>query len=132
VVLIMTSNLQGDPKEFFRPEFINRLDDIVSFRSLEAADLAPIVALQVDLLRSRLLDRRIGLELSPEATELLATRGYDPLFGARPLKRLIQREVGDRLATAILEGELTDGDTAIINAQDGEFFLEEVPATSDR
>ncbi len=132
VVLIMTSNLPGDPREFFRPEFINRLDDIVSFRALEPGDLAPIVAIQIDLLRSRLVDRRIKLELTPEATELLATRGYDPLFGARPLKRLIQREVGDRLASAILEGELAEGDTATINARDGEFFLEELPAEIER
>ena len=123
VVLIMTSNLQGDPKDFFRPEFINRLDEIVTFRSLSQADLAHIVDIQLDLLRGRLADRRISLEVTDAARATLAEQGYDPVFGARPLKRLIQRELGDKLAVAILEGKVADGDTATIDTIDGVLAL---------
>jgi len=119
VVLIMTSNLQGEPKDFFRPEFINRLDEIVTFRALGPDDLTHIVEIQIDLLRRRLADRRITLEVSHAAQVVLAEQGYDPVFGARPLKRLIQRELGDRLAVSILEGKLSDGDNVMVDAIDG-------------
>ena len=98
VVLIMTSNLQGDPLTVFRPEFVNRVDDIVRFRSLTRDDLAEIVSIQIDRLRDRLAARRITLVVTPAATAQLADEGFDPAFGARPLKRVIQREIGDRLA----------------------------------
>src|SRR4029078_5127232 len=97
VVLIMTSNLPGDPKDFFKPEFINRIDDIVRFRALTEADLARIVEIQIAQLKDRLAARRIPVEVTPAAMALLAAEGYDPSFGARPLKRVIQREVSDRL-----------------------------------
>ncbi|MEJ7583260.1 MAG: AAA family ATPase [Acidimicrobiales bacterium] len=108
-VLIMTSNMPGDPADYFKPEFINRIDDIVRFRSLTEADLTRIVEIQLDSLRARLAGRRITLTVTPEAEALLAKVGFDPTFGARPLKRVIQREVGDRLAVDLLEGRIVDG-----------------------
>ncbi len=110
VVLIMTSNLPGDPGEFFRPEFINRIDDIVRFDPLDFAALAEIVDIQLDQLRSRLAARRITLKIDDAARSMLTERGYDPAFGARPLKRVIQRDIGNALALELLEGRFVDGD----------------------
>lgn len=120
-VLIMTSNLPGDPADFFRPEFINRVDDIVRFRALEESDLAGIVEIQLEHLRGRLADRRINLDVTDAALQKLASDGYDPAFGARPLKRLIQREVGDRLSMSILQGEIAEDSTVTLDVDDGEF-----------
>lgn len=117
VVLIMTSNLPGDPSDFFRPEFINRIDDIVRFRPLSEADLVEIVDIQLQGLAGRLSDRRLQLEVSDEAKQLMAAQGYEPAFGARPLKRLIQRAVGDPLAIAILEGRYQEGDTVTVGVE---------------
>ena len=117
VVLIMTSNLPGEPKDVFKPEFINRIDDIVRFRSLTADDLGAIVEIQLQRLRERLAARRISLEVTPAAMALVAQVGYDPAFGARPLKRVIQREIGDRLATAILDGTIAEGDQVTVDAE---------------
>jgi ATP-dependent Clp protease ATP-binding subunit ClpB len=122
-VLIMTSNLRQDPNEFFKPEFVNRIDEIVKFRPLERADLTQIVQIQLRQLRKRLEDRRLSLELTPAAEELLGDHGYDPSFGARPLKRVIQREIGDPLALALLEGRYAEGDTVHLDAKDGELVL---------
>ena len=122
-VLIMTSNLPGDPADFFRPEFINRVDEIVRFRSLEETDLERIVDIQLALLQERLTERRITLDVTEAAKAKLAHDGYDAAFGARPLKRLIQKQVGDRLAMAILEGTLGDGDTVVLDVVDSEFAL---------
>ena len=119
----MTSNLQGDPKDFFRPEFVNRLDDIVTFRSLTEGDLTHIVDIQLDALRRRLADRRITLTVDDDAKALLAAQGYDPLYGARPLKRLIQRELGDRLAMSILEGKVAEGDTVAVTTENGAIVI---------
>ncbi len=113
VVLVMTSNLPGDPKDFFRPEFINRIDDMVRFRELTEEDLRKIVDIQLDLFRKRLLDRRISLEVTDDALAWLAKEGYDPAFGARPLKRVVQREVADKLAIQLLDG--TFGEDAIVH-----------------
>ncbi|MGQ0615818.1 MAG: ATP-dependent Clp protease ATP-binding subunit [Acidimicrobiia bacterium] len=118
VVVIMTSNLPGDPRDFFKPEFVNRVDDIIRFRSLTEDDFGRIVEIQLDHLRARLRDRRITLDVTSAATALVARQGYEPAFGARPLKRVIQREIGDRLARAILEGTLTDGQTVVVDADD--------------
>jgi ATP-dependent Clp protease ATP-binding subunit ClpB len=115
VVLIMTSNLPGEPADFFRPEFINRIDDIVRFDALDRAALDRIVDIQLAHLRKRLGDRRIGLEVTDAAKALLTERGYDPTFGARPLKRVIQRELGDRLALALLQGDYGEGDTVTVD-----------------
>ncbi len=121
VVLIMTSNLAGDPQDFFRPEFINRVDDIVRFAQLTEDDLVSIVDIQLAALAKRLVDRRITLEVSDEAKRLLAKRGYDPAFGARPLKRVIQNEVADELATMILDRKLDDGAKVRVEVEVDEF-----------
>jgi ATP-dependent Clp protease ATP-binding subunit ClpB len=123
-VLIMTSNLPGDPLGFFKPEFINRVDEIIRFRALTEADLGRIVEIQLRHVAERLAARRITLEVTEAATRLLATEGYDPAFGARPLKRVIQREIGDRVATTILEGKVGEGDTVVVDALDGAFVLQ--------
>ncbi len=117
VVLIMTSNLPGEPGDFFRPEFVNRIDDIVRFRPLTEADLVSIVDIQLAGLDTRLAERRLSLVVTDEAKEALAARGFDPAFGARPLKRLIQREIGDRLALAVLEGRYLEGDTVTVDIE---------------
>jgi ATP-dependent Clp protease ATP-binding subunit ClpB len=117
-VLIMTSNLPGDPAAFFKPEFINRIDDIVRFRPLTEDDLAVIVGIQLGRLRTRLAERRLSLEVTEEAEKVLAHRGYDPDFGARPLRRVIQREVEDQLALAILDGQYPEGSTVVVDVKD--------------
>ena len=109
VVLIMTSNLPIDPKDYFKPEFVNRIDDIVRFTALELPDLERIVDIQLDGLSRRLGERRLELDVSPAARVRIAELGYDPAFGARPLKRVIQRELGDRIALAVLEGTFPEG-----------------------
>lgn len=139
VILILTSNLGSpiliDPvlspdekreqvmglvRQAFRPEFLNRLDDIVMFSALSEDDLAQIVELSVDQLHDRLRDRRLTLAVTPDARAWLAERGYDPMFGARPLRRLIQSEVQNKLATALLSGNVKDGDTVRVDvAADG-------------
>ena len=119
VVLVMTSNLQGDPSSFFKPEFINRVDDIIRFRSLTEADLTHIVTIQLAHLRKRMADRRLSLTVTDAALAQLAHDGYDPSFGARPLKRVIQREIGDTAAMLILEGKAVEGDTITVDSVDG-------------
>jgi ATP-dependent Clp protease ATP-binding subunit ClpB len=119
VVFIMTSNLPGDPLEFFRPEFINRLDDIIRFRPLSEDDLAIIVGIQLGRLRQRLAQRRLVLDLTPAAAHALAAEGFDPAYGARPLKRVIQRRLEDPLALAVLQGVYKEGDTITVDAVDG-------------
>jgi ATP-dependent Clp protease ATP-binding subunit ClpB len=126
-VLIMTSNLPGDPLQFFKPEFINRIDDIIRFRSLTEDDLERIVGIQLKRLTDRLAERRITLEVTEAARAELARIGYDPDFGARPLRRVIQREIGDRAAVLILEGSIPDGGLLRVDvapALDGDDALE--------
>ena len=128
-VLVMTSNIgsqhiidlgaeeQGEMRRritdalrtHFKPEFLNRIDDVVIFEALGQEQIGSILEIQLDQLRGRLDERRISLELSDAAIAFLATRGYDPQYGARPLKRLIQREVQDPLAMRILEGDFPEG-----------------------
>jgi len=122
-VLIMTSNLQGDPRSFFKPEFVNRIDDIVRFRELTEDDLARIVEIQLKGLRSRLAAKRVDLEVTDAAVAALAHQGYDPAFGARPLKRVIQRQLADELAMSLLEGKVAEGDTVTVDAVDGDLVL---------
>jgi len=124
VVLIMTSNLPGDPLEFFRPEFINRVDDIVRFRSLTQDDLGAIVDIQLQHLITRMAERRITLAVTPEARLLLSEKGYDPSYGARPLKRLIQREISDKAAIFILEGKAVEDSTVLVTANNGELDVQ--------
>jgi ATP-dependent Clp protease ATP-binding subunit ClpB len=122
-VLIMTSNLPGDPRDFFKPEFINRVDDIVHFRQLTQHDLDAIVDIQLRHLSNRLAERRVNLEITDAAKRLLVERGYDPAYGARPLKRVIQRDIADPLAMKLLEGEIVDGGEARVDAVDGAIVI---------
>jgi ATP-dependent Clp protease ATP-binding subunit ClpB len=133
-ILILTSNLGStfivDPtmspderreavlaavRTAFKPEFLNRLDEVVVFDALSQDDLAHIVDLQVELLRRRLADRRLGLDVTPAARDWLAGTGFDPVYGARPLRRLVQSSIGDPLARALLAGEIRDGDTVVVD-----------------
>ena len=122
-IVIMTSNAT-DLEATFRPEFLNRIDEIVHFQRLDRDQLGEIVRLQVEGLRRRLAERGIALELSDAATELLIEHGYDPAYGARPLKRAIQRELENPLAIKVLSGELGDGAVVRAGALDGELVLE--------
>ena len=125
-VLIMTSNLRSTEqmREFFRPEFLNRIDETVEFEPLTKEQLAEIVELQLERLRTRLAERGIELELTDEAKQLLADAGWDPAYGARPLKRAIQRMVENALALRLLEGVFGDGDLVRADARDGELVFE--------
>jgi ATP-dependent Clp protease ATP-binding subunit ClpB len=123
VVLIMTSNIPGGRagvEAHFRPEFVNRLDDIVEFAPLSREQLGDIVGIQVERLVGRVRERDIEIELTDAAKVLLGNLGYDPTYGARPLKRVIQKKLVDRLALAILQNEFTAGDTVRVDAADGE------------
>ena len=129
-VLIMTSNLRSvdEMRAVFRPEFLNRIDEIVEFHPLSREQLAEIVELQLARLRARLAERGIELELTDAAKEALAEAGWDPTYGARPLKRAIQRLVENPLALRLLEGEFADGDSMRVDARDGELVFERVEA----
>ncbi|MGY1750329.1 ATP-dependent Clp protease ATP-binding subunit [Modestobacter sp. SYSU DS0511] len=119
-VLIMTSNLPGDPADFFKPEFVNRIDEIVRFRPLTEADIEQVLDIQVRGLEARLAERKLALHLSEEARHWLARRGYDPDYGARPLKRLLQHAIVDPLALELLSGVYREGDTVQVEvAGDG-------------
>ncbi len=110
-------------RQTFKPEFVNRLDDIVVFESLSMEDLGQIVELLVDRLERRLVERRLELAVTPDARSWLAERGYDPIYGARPLRRLMQTEIDDRLATALLSGKVRDGDTVLVDLDPDEDAL---------
>jgi ATP-dependent Clp protease ATP-binding subunit ClpB len=148
-IIIMTSNigsqyildLAGDDSRYdemhhrvmeamrssFRPEFLNRIDEIIIFHSLQKQELRHIVLLQLDRLRERLQDRKISLKLADAALDFLAEVGYDPVFGARPLKRAIQRELETQIAKAILRGEFNDGDTIFVDVQNERLAFSRLP-----
>jgi ATP-dependent Clp protease ATP-binding subunit ClpB len=133
-VVIMTSNIRSsnELRDRFRPEFLNRIDEVVTFEPLTREQLADIVELQLARLRERLAERKIELELTDAAKELLAEEGWDPAYGARPLKRAIQRQLENPLARELLERRFTEGDTVRVDVQDGELVFEraesEMPA----
>ncbi|TML77510.1 MAG: ATP-dependent chaperone ClpB [Actinobacteria bacterium] len=129
-VLIMTSNVRSVDalRDVFRPEFLNRIDEVIEFRPLSKEQIAEIVELQLARLRERLAERRIELELTDAAKDALAEAGWDPAFGARPLKRAIQRLLENPLALRLLEGDFADGDTIRVDAEDGEIRFEKVGA----
>jgi ATP-dependent Clp protease ATP-binding subunit ClpB len=112
-----------DVRGYFRPEFINRIDEIVVFEPLDRDQLRDIVHIQLGALRRRLSERGIALETTDGAIDRLADRGYDAAFGARPLKRLIQREIGDPLAMKLLAGEVRDGTTVKVDVVDGDLVI---------
>ncbi|WP_432544390.1 ATP-dependent chaperone ClpB [Kineococcus sp. SYSU DK002] len=149
VILVLTSNLGSqflvDPelsqatkhdavmtavRANFKPEFLNRLDDVVVFDPLSTQELSRIVEIQVQRMADRLADRRLTLDVTDAAKDWLAISGYDPAYGARPLRRLVQREIGDRLARAILGGEVRDGDTVEVDVARGSFDLDD-PASAE-
>jgi ATP-dependent Clp protease ATP-binding subunit ClpB len=107
----------------FRPEFLNRVDEIVLFKPLTLQEIEQIVGLQFAGIRARLSDRRLTLEVTEAATALIAQEGYDPVYGARPLRRFIQREVETRIARALLGGDILDGATVVVDAQDDELVV---------
>ena len=125
-VVIMTSNIRSanELRDRFRPEFLNRIDEVVTFEALTREQLADIVELQLARLRERLAERRIDLELTDAAKELLAEEGWDPAYGARPLKRAIQRLLENPLARELLERRFVEGDTVRVDVQDGELVFE--------
>jgi ATP-dependent Clp protease ATP-binding subunit ClpB len=138
-VLIMTSNLRvgdasGSPAvrdaelrtsllEHFKPEFINRLDDIVRFESLTREQISEIVDLQVARVIERVGERGVQVTLTNKARELIGNLGYDPTYGARPLRRVIQKQLTDRLALALLAGEIRPGDSVTVDTREGELAL---------
>ena len=115
--------VMGDLRDHFRPEFLNRVDEIVLFKPLTLEEIERIVELQIADVRRRLEDRRLALELTEDARVLIARLGYDPVYGARPLRRFIQREVETRIARALLSGEIRDGATIRLTAEDGEVLV---------
>jgi len=129
-VIIMTSNIRstGAMREYFRPEFLNRIDEIVEFKPLTRLELEEIVEFQLRRLKVRVAERGLSLDLTAEAKELLASAGWDPQYGARPLKRAIQRLVENPLALRLLEGEFAEGDTIRVEARDGELVFGKVAA----
>jgi ATP-dependent Clp protease ATP-binding subunit ClpB len=133
-VIIMTSNIRSADamRDHFRPEFLNRIDEIVVFSPLSREQLGEIVELQLERLRARLAERRLGLELSDAAKEVVTEAGWDPTYGARPLKRAIQRLIENPLALRLLEGDFGDGDTVRVDAQNGElvFVRAEAPTAA--
>nr|MDA8080041.1 AAA family ATPase [Actinomycetota bacterium] len=135
VIIIMTSNLVGELTSFFRPEFINRIDEIVRFINLTTDDLLQIVDIQLEQLQKRLSSHHIKIIVEPQAKEWLARNGYDSAYGARPLKRLIQKALADKLALGLLEGRFTPHDTIVVSEKDGELVLRsenESEATSSK
>jgi ATP-dependent Clp protease ATP-binding subunit ClpB len=145
-VIVMTSNLgsqmiqqmagddyqviklavMAEVKSYFRPEFLNRIDEVVTFEALTREQLADIVELQLARLRERLAERKIELELTDAVRELLAEEGWDPAYGARPLKRAIQRLLENPLARELLERRFVEGDTVRVDVADGELVFERV------
>jgi len=111
----VTEALRGQ----FRPEFLNRIDEIVIFNSLDLAEIKAIVDIQLDRLRAMLRDRKMDVELSDAAKDMVAREGFDPVYGARPLKRTLQREIQNPLAVRILEDEFKEGDTVVVGVKDG-------------
>ena len=118
------TRLRNELLQYFKPEFINRLDDIVRFHPLTREQISEIVGLQVARVIERLQERGVQLTLTDAAHELLANMGYDPTYGARPLRRVIQKQLTDRLALALLRGDVREGDSVTVDAADGELVLE--------
>jgi ATP-dependent Clp protease ATP-binding subunit ClpB len=129
-VVIMTSNLRTPEamREVFRPEFLNRIDEVVQFEPLTREQLSEIVELQLERLRDRLAERGLGLELTDTATEHVAEAGWDPTYGARPLKRALQRLIENPLALRLLEAEFAEGDTVRVDVRGGELVFAKAPA----
>jgi len=115
--------VQALVRQAFKPEFVNRLDEILLFNRLSRAHMTDIVEIQLGRLRKLLADRKIDIEFDSKALQWLANRGYDPVYGARPLKRVIQRSLQNPLATLILEGKIKDGETVKVSVENGELVV---------
>jgi ATP-dependent Clp protease ATP-binding subunit ClpB len=123
------SLVMAELREYFRPEFLNRVDETVVFRPLETEQLTKIVEIQLERLRARLTERRISLSVTPAALRYLGERGYDPVYGARPLKRLIQQEIETPMARQLVKGDMRDGDTATVDLKDRHIVI--VPTVTE-
>jgi ATP-dependent Clp protease ATP-binding subunit ClpB len=118
------TRIRNELLQYFKPEFINRLDDIVRFHALTREQISQIVELQVARVIERVAERGVHITLTDNARELIANMGYDPNYGARPLRRVIQKQLTDRLALAMLQGDLREGDSVTVDAVDGALVLE--------
>jgi ATP-dependent Clp protease ATP-binding subunit ClpB len=133
-VVIMTSNVAGGidgVRATFKPEFVNRLDEIVEFQQLSREEIGQIVELQVAKLVARVRDKGVDVELTDDARTLLGNLGYDPTYGARPLKRVIQKRLVDRLALRLLDGEFAPGDRVLVDAADGDLTFVKAPLAAE-
>ena len=115
----MKSKIMDVLRSEFRPEFLNRIDEIVIFKPLTRDELGEIVEIQLHRVSDRLIDRDISLQITPAAKSLIARLGYDPVYGARPLKRVIQKQILDPLSVKLIGGEVTEGEAVIIDERDG-------------
>jgi ATP-dependent Clp protease ATP-binding subunit ClpB len=131
-VIVMTSNIRSADalREFFRPEFLNRVDEVVEFHALSRDQIGEIVDLQLRRLRDRLAERGLSIELTDAAKEAVAEAGWDPTYGARPLKRALQRLVENPLALRLLEGDFEDGDAVRVDARDGGLVFTKAPSVA--
>jgi ATP-dependent Clp protease ATP-binding subunit ClpB len=131
---VARDRVMADLRGHFRPEFLNRIDEIVLFKPLTLAEIERIVDLQMASVHRRLADRRITIEMTEPARVLIAREGYDPVYGARPLRRFIQREVETRIARALIAGDIQDGSTVVVDAEGDELVLrwETTGTTADR
>src|SRR4051812_10932586 len=133
-VLIMTSNIPGGIDGVhaqFKPEFVNRLDEIVEFHSLTREEISEIVEMQVARVAGRVAEKGITIELTDDAKTLIGNLGYDPAYGARPLKRVLQKELVDKLALALLKNEFAPGDRVRVDARDGALAFEKALAAAE-
>jgi ATP-dependent Clp protease ATP-binding subunit ClpC len=119
----MKEKVMDEVKRFFRPEFLNRIDATVVFHQLDETEILAIVDLMMDQVKKELDEKKIGLEMTEEAKKHLAEKGFDPVFGARPLRRLIQNEVEDSLSDEVLGGNLNDGDVALVDLEDDKIVI---------
>ena len=119
----MEKEIMAELKRHFRPEFLNRVDDVIIFQSLDEEDLSRIVDIQLEKLKKRLAQQQLTLDVDSAAKKLLASEGYDPQFGARPLKRAVQEHILNPLSMRLLEGEFKPGDRIKVSAQDGELVF---------
>jgi ATP-dependent Clp protease ATP-binding subunit ClpC len=122
----MKERVTGELKKIFRPEFLNRVDEVIVFRKLTREEIADIVQLMMARVEEQLKDREIGLALTPAAKELLVDVGFDPTMGARPLRRAIQRHVEDLLAEEVLSGKFPRGSTVLLDREDDRLYIQEV------
>jgi ATP-dependent Clp protease ATP-binding subunit ClpC len=126
----MKDKVMDELKKSFRPEFLNRIDEVIVFHSLEQEHIEQIVSLMTEELRKRLKEQDIHFQLSDEAKKILAKEGFDPAYGARPLRRAIQRNIEDKLSEELLKGTISKGDTVCIDEKDGQLVVNRLEKTT--